>query len=168
MKMKQINAKDFYVNGFNLFNNWLLLTSGDFSKKSYNNMIISWGKSGIMWGKNIVDIVVRPSRYTYEFIEKENTFTLCSFGEEHKSKIAILGSKSGREIDKMNMEGLTPIPSTYVAAPSYQEADFVLECKVIYKQDLDVQQIQNSPMETSYNGSDYHRQYTAEIVAIYI
>ena len=96
---------------FELWNNrWFLLTSGDFNSGQYNTMTVSWGSFGIMWNKPFAQVVVRPTRYTYEFTEKFDTFTLCSFSEKYRRALNILGSKSGRTVDKIKIR---PSPTCY-------------------------------------------------------
>jgi hypothetical protein len=101
---------------------WLLLTSGDFSRNSFNAMTVGWGSLGYMWRKPFVQVVVRPVRYTYEFIEKYDTFTLCAFPKKFHSAMQLLGTKSGRNGDKISESGLTPMASTMISAPGYAEA----------------------------------------------
>jgi len=63
---------------------WFLLTSGDFEKGQFNTMTISWGSIGMIWSKPFVQVVVRPTRHTYGFIQTFPDFTLCAFNEEHR------------------------------------------------------------------------------------
>ena len=88
---------------------WLLLTAGDFNKGTFNTMTVGWGSFGTMWKKPFVQVVVRPTRYTYEFMNSYDTFTLCGFPQEYKKALTVLGAKSGRDGDKIAEAGLTPI-----------------------------------------------------------
>jgi flavin reductase (DIM6/NTAB) family NADH-FMN oxidoreductase RutF len=144
----------------------LLLTSGDFAQGSFNAMTIGWGSFGVMWGIPFVQVVVRPTRYTYEFMERYDTFTVCAFPEKYAEELQLLGTKSGRDGDKIAEAGLTPIRSTNVVAPSYAEAELVLECRKIYWDDLQNSHFLNVHIEEKYPRKDYHRIYYGEIVAV--
>jgi flavin reductase (DIM6/NTAB) family NADH-FMN oxidoreductase RutF len=111
--------------------------------------------------------VVRPSRYTYEFIEQYDTFTLGAFPEECRDAMLLLGTKSGRDGDKIAESGLTPIASALVAAPSFAEAELILECRKIYWADMDAAHFLDVSIESNYPNKDYHRIYFGQIVAIY-
>jgi flavin reductase (DIM6/NTAB) family NADH-FMN oxidoreductase RutF len=145
---------------------WLLLTSGDFQEKQYNAMTISWGSLGYIWGRPFVQVVVRPHRYTFEFIEHYPTFTVCAFPPEFRQMLSLLGTRSGREEDKISSAGLTPTAATCVAAPAFAQAELVFECRKIYWQDLDPAHFLAGDIDKNYPTQDYHRMYYGEIVAI--
>ena len=145
---------------------WLLLTAGDFQSGEYNTMTVGWGSMGVMWNRPFVQVVVRPTRFTFEFMERYETFTLCAFPEKHRNALQLLGSKSGRDGDKMTESGLTPVASTKVAAPSYTEAELIVECRKIYWDDFDPAQFIDPGIEGNYPLKDYHRIYFGEIVAV--
>ena len=147
-------------------NRWLLLTAGDWGKKHFNSMTVGWGSFGRMWGKPFAQIVVRPTRYTYEFMEQYDTFTLCAFPPAYRAALQLLGSKSGRDCDKIAEAGLTPVASRCVAAPCYAEADLVLECRKIYWNDLQPAHFLAPDIEKNYPRKDYHRVYFGEIIAV--
>ena len=144
----------------------LVLTSGDFAQGSFNAMTIGWGSFGVMWGIPFVQVVIRPIRYTYEFMERYDMFTVCAFPKKYAQALQILGSKSGRDGDKIAEAGLTPMRSTKVAAPSYAEAELVLECRKIYWDDMNNDHFLKTQIEEKYPRKDYHRIYYGEIVAV--
>ncbi len=146
---------------------WLLLTSGDFKRGEYNAMTISWGSLGIMWGRPFVQVVVRPQRYTYEFMEAYDSFTLTAFSKEYRKALNLLGTKSGRDGDKITEAGLTPVASECVAAPGFDEAELVMECRKMYWQDFDPTHFLNTSIDRNYPINDYHRVYFGEILAIH-
>ena len=146
---------------------WMLLTSGDFSAGKYNTMTVAWGSLGVMWNKPFVQIVVRPTRYTYQFIEQFGTFTLCAFPEKYKDALEILGTKSGRDGDKISEACLTPIASKHVAAPCFEEAELVLECCKLYWDDFNPAHFFDFGIDNNYPQKDYHRIYFGEIVKIF-
>ena len=145
---------------------WLALVAGDFAKNEYNAMTVAWGSFGCMWKRPFVQIVVRPGRYTYEFLEKYDTFTLNVFPESQKNALNILGSKSGRDGDKIAETGLTLTPSKQIAAPAFEEAELIFECKKIYFQDMNPGNFLDARIDHNYPQKDYHRIYFGEIAAI--
>lgn len=167
MSFSTISFNEFNVRIYNLWENqWLLLTSGDWITGHSNSMTVAWGSLGIMWNKPFAQVVVRPTRYTYSFMEKYDTFTLCAFPKQYKRALQLLGSKSGRNCDKIRQSGLTLIPSSQVEAPSLAEANLILECRKIYWTDFDPSHFIDPNIDKNYPGKDYHRIYFGEIVVI--
>jgi flavin reductase (DIM6/NTAB) family NADH-FMN oxidoreductase RutF len=144
---------------------WLVLTAG--TAEDCNMMTVAWGSIGCMWAKPFAQIVVRPGRHTYNFTEESDTFTLCAFPEEFRSDLQTLGTTSGRDGDKLAKTGLTLRASTKVAAPAYNEASLILECRKIYYQDMDPKGFVDNTIDGSYPNQDYHRVYFGEIVAAF-
>jgi flavin reductase (DIM6/NTAB) family NADH-FMN oxidoreductase RutF len=145
---------------------WLLLAAGDFEKQDYNCMTVGWGSFGVMWGKPSVMVAVRPTRYTWQFMEKYDSFTLCAFPEDHHPTLSYIGSHSGRDEDKVKATGLTPMRSRMVRAPVFDEAELAVECRKIYFDDLDPAHFLDPSLENNYLSKDYHRMYFGEIVAV--
>jgi len=143
----------------------MLLTSGDLPAGRYNTMTVGWGSFGIMWNRPFVQVVVRPTRYTFEFMNEFETFTLSAYPAGFEKALALLGMKSGRDGDKIAEAGLHPEASLAVAAPSFVEADFVAECRKIYWDDLDPERFLDSRIMKQYPGRDFHRIYFGEVVA---
>jgi flavin reductase (DIM6/NTAB) family NADH-FMN oxidoreductase RutF len=146
---------------------WFLLTSGDFASGKYNTMTVSWGSTGILWGKPVFQVVVRPQRYTRLFMEQYDTFTLSVLPEAYRSALNLLGSRSGRDGNKIAAAGLTPTASRIAASPTFAEAELVIECKKLYWADLDPTHFINPALDQNYPRKDYHRQYFGEVLAIY-
>ena len=114
---------------FDLFNNkWALVTAGTLN--NFNCCTVSWGSLGILWRKKIVTIYVYPSRYTSNFLLNNEYFTISVFDEEYKKDLTILGSKSGRDLDKVALTSLTPI--SLKESVIYKEVKQVFYCKKIY------------------------------------
>jgi flavin reductase (DIM6/NTAB) family NADH-FMN oxidoreductase RutF len=158
-------------------NRWLLLAAGKFDPEAaagaapgavlpYNAMTISWGSTGQIWNKLFFQVVVRPTRHTYGFMESGDSFTLSVFPEALKPALSLLGSKSGRDGDKIAASGLHPMASSRVAAPSFVEAELVVECRKMYWQDLDPSHFLDPAIESNYPKKDYHRVYFGEILAV--
>lgn len=139
-----------------------------------NTMTISWGTLGIQWGKPLFTAFVRQHRFTKEFLDETGEFTVnMPVGEYDKKILAVCGSKSGRDMDKIAELGLTLENPEVVAAPGIRELPLTLECKVRYVQDQDLSLLDAEDVEAWYpadeNGfRDYHTVYAAEIVAAYI
>jgi len=145
----------------------LLLTAGDFARGSFNAMTIGWGSVGVMWSRPFVQVVIRPIRYTYEFMERYDTFTVCVFPPKYAKALELLGTKSGRDGDKIAESGLHPAASSKVPAPSYVEAELALECRKIYWDDIERAHFLEVGIEEKYPRKDYHRIYYGEIVAAF-
>lgn len=146
---------------------WMLLTAGRFAPPAFNMMTVSWGGLGVLWNKPMAMVVVRPSRHTYRFMESTDTFTLSAFGPEYRDALTLCGTRSGRSVDKVKQTGLTPLPSSQIEAPGFEEAELILECRKMYFDDIHPAQFLSEDIESNYKGHDYHRMYLAEILAIH-
>lgn len=163
---KRIMPSSFLTCPVELWNTqWLLLSAGDFAGRKFNSMTVSWGSLGVLWNKPIAMCVVRPQRHTRKFMDEYETFTLCAFAEQYRRVLDVLGSKSGRDMDKVTQSGFTPQAGVAVAAPVYAEAELAIECRKIYFGDLDPKSFLADYIKPLYNG-DYHRLYLGEIMAI--
>ena len=142
---------------------WMLITAGN--QDQCNTMTASWGGLGVLWGKPVATVYIRPQRYTLEFVEREDTFTLCFFGEQYRKALALCGSKSGRDVDKVKECGFTV--ATAEGAPYFEEADLVLVCKKAYWQDMDPTHFLDGEIDSKwYPEKDYHRIFIGEIVEV--
>jgi flavin reductase (DIM6/NTAB) family NADH-FMN oxidoreductase RutF len=165
MERHEIAIDDFSIKPIHQFDKgWFLLTAGDLAGKVFNAMTVSWGGIGYIWRRPIVQVVVRPTRYTYQFMEEYDSFTLCAFPEDNRDALSLLGSKSGRNGDKILESGLTPIASQKVAVPGYAEAELIIECRKIYWGDIDPQHFLSADIHQNYHLKDYHRFYFGEIL----
>ncbi len=168
MKRRPINYSEFLIQPHTILaRQWLVLTCGDFEAGRFNSMTIGWGSFGVMWNMPFAQVVVRPGRYTFEFMNRYDSFTLCAFGKKYRDALQILGSRSGRDIDKIAEAGLTPIPSTKVAAPGFSEAQLIIELRKIYWNDFNPEHFLDPSIEENYPNKDYHRMFFGEIVAIF-
>ena len=140
---------------------WALLTAG--TMDSFNTMTISWGGMGTIWNKPIVTVYVRPSRYTFGFMEESEYFTVSFYPEEHRKDLAILGRLSGRDGDKLAKTALTPREIPH--GMSFEEAECTLVCRKLYSQSLEkagmLPEIADGPER-----EDVHRMYIGEVVEI--
>jgi len=166
MELRDIPIDLFHYDPAQLREHWLVLFAGDFEAGAFNAMTISWGSYGQIWNKMFFQVFVRPTRYTFEFMEKFSTFTLNAFDPKYKPALSIIGSKSGRNSNKIAEAGLTPMASRIVAAPCFKEASLVIECRKMYWQDLEHAHFLDSSIEGNYPKKDYHRVYFGEIVHV--
>ncbi len=142
---------------------WALLSAGD--AQAFNMMTVSWGGLGTLWGKPVTTVYVRPQRYTREFIERADFYTLCFFDEACRADLALLGRESGRDGDKLAKTGLTPQFDEPGGAPLYAQATLALVCRKLYSQDIDPGRILDPALLAQwYAGQDYHRLYIGEVV----
>lgn len=165
-KFCEINPKHFDHNVFRLIGDkWGLLSAK--KDDAFNMMTVSWGTFGVLWGRNIVNVFVRPQRYTYEFIENSDAFTLCFFDEDYHEALNLAGTKSGRDIDKVKECHLTPIVegnSVY-----YEEARYVFVCRKLYREPLHPESFLDEAVKTgSYPNEDYHISYIGEIEKVFV
>ncbi|MFN2215771.1 MAG: flavin reductase [Anaerolineales bacterium] len=168
MERTKIDFEQLNVNAIAMWQGQgMLLTSGDFSTGEFNTMTVGWGSMGVMWNLPFIQVVVRPVRYTYKFMENFDTFTLTSFSKEFAPALKLLGNTSGRDGDKIKKSGLTPIPSTLVPSPGFEQAELIFECRKIYWDDMEKAQFLDPRLEKKYPAKDYHRIYYGEILAIY-
>ena len=148
---------------FEIFNNdWALLTAGPLSK--HNSMTNSWREMGTLWSKKVVTVYVKPIRYTYEFMEENDYFVLSFFDNQYKKSLALMGSKSGRDIDKDKEANLTPVEHNGVTI--YKEARMTIILKKIYHADLIKDNVPIEALETYYLKEKPHRMYIGEVVEI--
>ncbi len=141
---------------------WALLTAGN--EGSFNTMTVSWGGLGTIWGKPVATVYVRTSRYTHEFMDSNEFFTVSYYPEECRQVLGVLGSKSGREMDKMKDSGLTPVKAG--ESMSFKEAEVTLVCRKLFKQQLDLANIPKDIVKEMYEGQAPHDMYIGEIVEI--
>ena len=164
MGFKEIIVKELNENFIkNIADEWMLITAGD--KVNYNMMTASWGFMGEMWGADSVIAMVRPGRYTMEFIDKNDYFTLSFYGER-KDIHKVCGSMSGRDVDKTEMTGLTPVFSDN--SVYFNEARLVFICKKQYVSPLTENGFcDTEPLNKWYN-NDLHNMIIGKIEKVLI
>lgn len=149
---KEISAKEIKDNIIKAISEeWMLITAGN--REKYNMMTASWGFAGEMWGNDCVIAMIRPQRYTMEFVDNNDYFTLSFYGE-NKAIHKVCGTKSGRDVDKTKETGLTPVfadNSVY-----FKEARLVLICKKQYIQALEENCFTDKEPLKNYGQNDYH------------
>jgi flavin reductase (DIM6/NTAB) family NADH-FMN oxidoreductase RutF len=141
----------------------MLISAG--TPDHFNTMTASWGSLGELWFKPVCFCFVRPQRYTYEFMEQYDAFTLSFFAERYKPQLNFCGSRSGRETDKARECGFTPLPADN-GSVYFGEARLVLECRKIYFQDLEPEHFLLDGLMKNYPKDDFHRMYIGEITRV--
>lgn len=166
MKFQEIAVEELQFQPFTkIGKEWMLITAGDETK--HNTMTASWGGVGVMWGKNVVSAYIRPQRYTKEFVDENEMFTLSFYNEEYRKALSICGSKSGRDCDKEVEAGLTPYYTDGTTA--FEQANLILVCKKQYHQDMAAEHFDVPENDTRwYPEKDYHTMYMAEIIKVLI
>ena len=163
--LKRIAVKDLKENVFSLIGDeWMLVTAG--TVDNCNTMTASWGGLGVMWGESAATIYIRPQRYTKEFIDREEYFTLSFFDPEYKKELALCGAKSGRELDKIKECGFT-VACGEGGAPYFEQARLVVVCRKRYAQEMDPAAMPQVVKEKWYPQQDYHTMYIGQIVEAY-
>lgn len=141
---------------------WGLVCAG--KPDNWNGMTVSWGGVGELWNKDVVFLFIRPQRYTKEFLDREEYFTLCFFDDEYKDALKVCGTKSGRDFDKMKSVGFDVAVDGEAVYPA--QAKLVLKCKKIAVQEMDSTGFIDKSIENNYNG-DYHYIYVGEIEKVF-
>ncbi|MDY4693802.1 MAG: flavin reductase family protein [Blautia sp.] len=166
MKFKEIKPEELILNPFTkIGKEWLLITAGD--EKKCNTMTASWGAMGVMWGKNAVTVYIRPQRYTKEFVDREERFTLSFLGEKYRKALNYCGTVSGRGTDKIKDAGLTPY---YIdQTTGIEEADMIMVCRKMYHDVIKSEGFDVKENDSKwYPEKDYHTMYIGEIQKILV
>ena len=169
--MKEISVSELMLNPMTtIAKEWMLVTAGS-EDRGYNTMTASWGHLGSLWGHGgglpTAVIYLRPQRYTKEFVDREELFTLSVFPEEYKKDLGLLGRVSGRDGDKVAQTQLTPVvadDTTYFA-----QAKLVLVCKKLYRGTLTEDGfVDKSILEEHYPHRDLHDFYVGQILKVLV
>ncbi len=174
--MKEIKIEELSINPMNMFGkDWALVTAGN-QADGYNGMTIAWGHMGCIFdrhtnhGKKMIptiNVYIRPQRYTKQFIDHEELFTVSFFDSNYKRALGYMGSHSGQNEDKIEKAGLTPL--FIDDTTSYQEARMVFVCKKIYHSRLLEEGFESQEIiDQNYPKKDYHEMYMGEILKAYI
>ncbi len=163
---KEISANHLQGNPFHMIGQeWMLVTAEKEGK--VNTMTAAWGGLGIMWGKNVAFVVIRPQRYTKEFIDAADSFSLSFYDESFRKTLSYLGAVSGRDEDKVLKSGLTVTQNDSI--PYFKEAKTVLFCKKLFSQPYEEKNFfDNDIPGACYPDKDYHTLYISEITKILV
>ena len=154
---------DFTTNIFEQFDKkWALLTAGN--SEDFNTMTISWGGMGTIWNKPVVTVYVRTSRLTHKYMSENEYFTVSFYPEEMRKILGVMGSKSGRDIDKMHYDGMTA--ESVGESVTFAEAEVTLVCRKLFCQQLETQHIPQDIVDAMYIGDAPHDMFIGEVVDI--
>lgn len=140
---------------------WMLITAGSLDR--YNTMTASWGGFGVLWNKPVAMVFIRPVRFTYDFMERHQEFTLSFFETRYRSALEFCGSHSGRDVNKALETELTPI-ATDNGSVAFSQARLIFECRRLYSDDLRPSRFFDPEIEKNYPKKDYHRMYIGQIL----
>jgi flavin reductase (DIM6/NTAB) family NADH-FMN oxidoreductase RutF len=143
----------------------LLLTSAD-SEGRPNVMTIGWGNPGVIWGRPIFVVYVRPSRFTFQNIEGTGEFVVNVPTADMQDQCMYCGTESGRDINKFEQCGLTPVDAPTVRAPLIAECVRFYECKVVHVNDLVDAAIAADIRREAYPKGDFHRLYFGQVMRV--
>ncbi len=143
-------------------NKWAILVAGD-RTNGINGMTVSWGMMGVLWNKPVFMAFVRKSRYTHEFCEKTNSFTLSFLSDKYKKEKALFGSKSGRDMDKFKETGLHPALDVDYNGYYIAESEYVFKGKKLTSYDLTYDELPDDIKKDFYGDKDIHTVYICEI-----
>ena len=150
---------------FRLFNDrWALVTAGNI--EDYNTMTVAWGSMGTIWGpphhgKPILTVYVSPARYTHRFLEQNDHFTVSFFPEEYRGDLGVLGSRSGRDGDKVALTKLTPVPLPQ--GVDFQQAELTFVCKKLYAHQFEKERVPGDVADWIYSRVPPHTMFIGEI-----
>ena len=162
---KKADPKELDCNVFSAIGDqWMLITAG--TVEHCNTMTASWGGLGILWSKPMAIAYIRPQRYTKQFVDENEYFTLTFFSEDWRKQLALCGTKSGRDMDKVKECGFT-VAAAESGAPYFEEAELVLGCRKQMVMPMDPAAIPDEVKEKHYDG-DYHDIYWGELVEVLV
>lgn len=166
MGFREVKIEELQFNPFTkIGKEWLLITAGDSEK--FNTMTASWGGVGVYWGKNVVTTYIRPQRYTKEFVDSNDTFTVAFFDETYREALNICGTVSGRDINKIEKAGLTPYFVDDTVA--FEEANMIIVCKKLYHGNMPLENFDAKENDKKwYPEKDYHTMYISEIIKVLV
>lgn len=145
---------------------WMLVTAGD--REKANALTASWGGVGVLWGKNVAFIFIRNSRYTKEFIDKNETFSMTFFSEKYKNDLKYFGAVSGRQEDKFQISGMNL--NYHEDIPFVDEGNLVFLCKKMASVPITKDTFADMGIDEKWysNGdlNNYHTMYIGEITEI--
>ncbi|WP_027628052.1 flavin reductase family protein [Ruminiclostridium cellobioparum] len=165
-KFIEISPEKFDQSPFRIIgHDWMLVTAKKADK--VNTMTASWGGLGVMWAKNVSFIVIRPQRFTKEFIDSSEQFSLSFLDGSFKKQLGYLGTVSGRDEDKIGKTELTVSYDNGV--PYFDEAKTVIICKKLYAQEYKPECFIDTELDSKfYPDSDHHTLYISEVQKILV
>ncbi|MCH5352565.1 MAG: flavin reductase family protein [Acutalibacter sp.] len=176
MASKKVDPAELNLSSFTKWSkDWGLVTAADGEK--VNTMTVAWGALGVLWSKNMVTVYVHPNRYTHEFMEKADKFSVTFFGDQRdplipdqREALNLLGSVSGRDRDKIAESGLTV--EWQDGAPAFKEAALTITCRMVYREALRRENFVSEELSAECWGggkdTPLHSMYIGEVIGVYV
>lgn len=169
MALREVDVKELAINPFtSIGDDWMLITAGD--EAAHNTMTASWGAMGVIWGAPSVTCYIRQSRYTKQFVDNSDLFTLSFYdtsNPELRRALGYLGKVSGRDEDKIAKVGFTPVAVD--GTTTFEQAKLTLVCRKRSATYIDPSDFIDDTVDARWYGDhDYHTMYIAEIVKAYV
>lgn len=95
----------------------------------HNIITIAWAGT-VCTNPPMVSISVRPERYSFPILEETGEFVINLTTRRLAYATDFCGVKSGRDVDKFQVLGLTPLKADKVRAPLIGESPVNIECRV--------------------------------------
>ena len=164
--MREISYQELCLNPVEAFrDDWMLVTAGS-APSAYSTMTVGWGHMGSLWNRPCAVVYVRPERYTKRYIDQESYFTLSWFGQAYRKELLYLGTKSGRNEDKVGHVDFHAVFSD--GSSWFEEARLVLVCRKIYAEEFHEEHFFDAKvLDTMYPDRQFHTAYFGEIVKIF-
>ena len=131
-----------------------------------NAMTIGWAQVGIIWGRKIMSVMVRPSRYTYRCMAAGGDFAVCVPYPAQADSVLFCGTESGRDHDKFAECGFTPEPAAGLKSPGIAECGVCWHCQIVNHADFVPERIMPEICKQCYSSGDYHRIYFGQILKV--
>lgn len=168
MAHKRIDPSELNLSSFTKWSkDWGLVTAANGEK--VNTMTVAWGALGVLWSKNMVTVYVHPDRYTHEFMEQADKFSVTFFKDKREA-LNLLGTVSGRDRDKIAESGLTV--EWQDGAPTFQEAALTITCHMVYREALQRENFVSEELSAQCWGggkdTPLHSMYIGEVIGVYV
>ncbi|MBR6349278.1 MAG: flavin reductase [Lachnospiraceae bacterium] len=164
--MQDIKQNEYKV--FDMFKNqWALVTAGNI--EDFNTCTIGWGSLGTIWGvpgkgREIVTVYVNPDRYTWEYLKKNEYFSVSFFPEKYRSALEYLGSHSGRDGNKVKVSKL--MPDQFGQGVTYVQAELTFLCKKLYQAPFEREGLADEINNGIYKNWNPHWMFVGEIIDV--
>lgn len=131
-----------------------------------NVMAIGWGTPGIMWGRQLFTVLVRPSRYTYGNIESSGEFVVSVPAAGMQEQITHCGTVSGRSHDKFEECDFKAVPAEHLEVSLIGGCARHYECRVLHRNDVIESQLDPEVRADCYGSGDFHRIYYGQVLRV--
>lgn len=163
--MKEIAVKEWAVNPFtSIGDDWMLITAAKGDK--VNTMTASWGGMGVLWNYNVAYIFIRQTRYTKQFVDAADTFSLTFFPQSERKTLGYMGRVSGRDEDKIATAGYHVVFDG--GTPYFDEAHTAVICTKLSKHPIAMETMPKDVCEKWYADGNCHDMYVARIDKVLI